>query len=114
MEYVIDAKNRTIGRVASEAAMALMGKKRTDFAKNVVAPVTVTITNAAKTAIPESKLKAKEYQRYSGYPGGLKTATLEEVIAKKGYTMVYRTAIKGMLPKNKLQDRMLKNLKVTD
>lgn len=114
MEHVIDAQNKTIGRVASQAAMILMGKNSTDFAKNKVAQVTVTITNAAKTAIPSAKLLGKTYRHYSGHPGGLKEQTLAKVIASKGMAEVYRKAVLGMLPKNKLQAQVIKNLKVTD
>jgi large subunit ribosomal protein L13 len=114
MNHVIDAKNRTIGRVASEAAMVLMGKNKTSFAKNIVADVTVTITNAAKTSVATPKLTGKTHVRYSGYPGGLKRFMLAETIAKKGFAEVYRKAVKGMLPKNKLQAQMMKNLVVTD
>jgi large subunit ribosomal protein L13 len=70
----------------------------------------VTIDNASKLLIREPKKDQKTYTRYSGYPGGLKSATLREVIAKKGHTEVLRLAVKGMLPKNKLQSVRMKNL----
>lgn len=113
-EHKIDATNRTIGRIASEAASMIMGKNNATFARNVMPNVTVTITNASKIKIPLKKMTEKEYYRFSGYPGGRKSETLAEVITKKGYSEVFERAVYGMLPKNKLRQRMMKNLKVID
>ena len=82
--YTIDASGRTLGRVASEAASALVGKKTPQFTKNIVLPVSVTITNVKKLSLPERRLAGKSYVRYTGYPGGLKTTSLPEFITKKG------------------------------
>lgn len=114
MEKVIDATNKTIGRVASEAAMALMGKDHPSFQPNVVADVKVTIENAAKTKITDKKKDEKQYPKYSGYPGGLKFESLRKILDKKGYGEVYAKAVKGMLPANRLRDLRLKNLQVND
>lgn len=114
MEKVIDATNKSIGRVATEAAMALMGKDNPDFQPNKLADVTVIIENASKTKITDKKKDEKQYPKYSGYPGGLKFESLRKIIETKGYEEVYKKAVKGMLPSNKLRDPRLKNLKITD
>ena len=113
-QCTIDAKGMTLGRVASKAAAALMGKNTTTFVKNKVAPLSVTITNASKTVLSPKKLREVEFARYSGYPGGLRYENLGEVIEKKGYKEMYKVAVYGMLPHNKLRSQMIKNLTVTD
>ena len=112
-EYTIDAKGRRLGKVATEAATFLMGKDQPDFAKHILAPVTVTITNASKMDIPENR-KDDIYQSYSGYPGGRSEETLEHLGERLGYAEVIRRTVNGMLPKNKLQSQMMKNLIVTE
>ncbi len=114
MKKTIDATNRTIGRVATEAAMVLMGKDMPNYRPNVVSEVEVIIENASKTKITEKKMNEKEYKKYSGYPGGLKHESLKKIIENKGYAEVYKNAIKGMLPANRLRDLRLKNLQITD
>ncbi len=114
MEYTIDAKDKKLGRVASEAASVLMGKNRTDFAKNQVTDVKVVISNAASLDISEKKKGEKVYRRHSQYPGGLKEETLAKVLENKGVGEVVRKAVYGMLPTNKLRARMIKNLVVTE
>jgi len=113
LTHTIDAAGKRLGRVATEAATVLMGKDRADFAKNTVADVKVVIENAAKLDIREGK-ETDLYQSYSGYPGGRKTETLEHIGTRLGYAEAVRRTIKGMLPKNKLQARMMKNLTVTE
>jgi len=112
--YTIDAQQKKLGRIASEAAKILMGKNSVDYAPNKVADVKVIVINASKLDIDAKKKQEKEYTRYSGYPGGLFTRTLGNVIEKKGYSEVVRMAVEGMLPKNKLQAKMIKNLTVTE
>lgn len=107
--HTIDAKGKRLGIIATEAARVLMGKDQPDFAKNLVADVTVTIENASAMDIPEGK-KSEIYQSYSGYPGGRKTETLEHLGERLGYAEVLRRTIGGMLPNNKLKKPMLKNL----
>ena len=114
MEKVIDATNKKIGRVATEAAMALMGKDKADYQPNKVSEVTVIIENASKTSVTDKKIKEKEYPSYSGYPGGLKFETLEKVLKTKGFAEVYRKAIKGMIPANRLRALRMKNLIVKE
>lgn len=112
-EYTIDASGKRLGKVATEAARYLMGKDSADFVRHNAAPVSVTITNASKLDISEKK-KEEIYQSYSGYPGGRKTETLEHLGERLGYSEVVRRTINGMLPKNKLQKVMMKNLTVTE
>ena len=81
--------------------------------KNVVADVLVKIENASKLDVTEKK-KGEIYQSYSGYPGGRKTETLEHLGERLGYAEVVRRTVNGMLPKNKLQARMMRNLEVTE
>ncbi len=110
MEYNIDAKGKKLGRLASEVAILLMGKNLPDFQKNEVADVKVNIENSSELDIDNKKLDNKEYQRYSGYPGGRKVRKMKEVIAKKGYGEVVEKAVYGMLPANKLRAKIMKNL----
>ncbi len=114
LTYTVDGKGRTLGRVCSEAAQALLGKKSVHFVKNKVLPVTVTVVNASKIAIPEKKILEKTYLRYTGYPGGLRSMSMAEFITKKGITEVVRKTVDGMLPRNKLRKERMKRLIVTD
>lgn len=106
----IDASGRRLGRLASEIAVKLLGKDRLDYAPNKVMPVEVRVKNAHKLDIPPKRMKEKEYQRHSGYPGGRKIKTMEEVIEDKGYGEVIRHAVRGMLPKNRLQKKRMQHL----
>ena len=110
----IDAKNKSLGRVASEAAKMLMGKDDVSYEANKVAEVKVNITNASKLKITEKKRQEKLYMHYTGYPGGLRKEKLESLVGRKGYKEILQIAIKGMLPANKLRPLMLKNLTIID
>lgn len=112
-EYIIDAKGKRLGRVATEAASVLLGKNTTDAEKHLVTPVTVKITNAKLLDISEKKSEM-EFQNYSGYPGGRKVETLGHLANRRGYEEVLRRVIGGMLPKNKLHKERMKNLMVTE
>lgn len=114
MEKVIDAKGKKIGRVATEIAMALMGKDEAGFENNKVADVKVIVNNASKADISPKKLKEKQYSKFSGYPGGLKFENMEKIIKEKGYVEVYKKAVRGMLPANRLRKLSLKNLTIND
>lgn len=113
-EHTLDATNKSFGRVASEAAVLLMGKDDPSFRKNTVADVTVNIVNASKIKLDPKKLKDKIYQRYSGYPGGRSERTMQEVIDKKGYKEIFEKAVYGMLPSNRLRSVLMKKLNITD
>ena len=112
--HVIDATDRTLGRVASEAAHALLGKRSVHFAKNQALPVKVTINNAAKMYLPARRTKGKIYTHYTGYPGGLREVSMEETITKKGITEVVRKTVDGMIPRNKLRVPRMKNLIINE
>jgi len=114
MEYTIDATDKSLGRIASQAAVFLMGKDTPEFKRNIAPVVKVTIQNAAKAKITPKKMKEKTYQNYSGYPGGRKVMNMEKVIEKKGYEEVFKKAVYGMLPTNKLRKVMMKNLIITE
>ena len=114
MKYTLDAENKKIGRIATQAAVYLMGKNNPDFARNAIPDVTVEIKNVSKASIDSKKMTQKTYSRYSGYPGGLKQPTMEKVIEKKGYSEIFKEAISGMLPKNKLRQKMMNNLTITE
>ena len=114
ISYTIDAKGKRLGRVASDAAQALLGKKSAKFVKNKVLPVTVTIENASKLMIPEKKVLEKTYVRYTGYPGGLRTLTMKQFIEKKGVKEVVKKTVDGMLPRNSLRKERMKRLIVND
>lgn len=113
-EYIINAENKSVGRVATEAAAFLMGKDTPAFRKNIAAEVKVTVINAAKAGIHPKKMEDKKYKAYSGYPGGLKETSMPHMIAKKGYGELFRIAVRGMLPRNKLRAIRMKNLAVTE
>ena len=115
----IDAQDKTLGRVASAAAKALLGKHKPTFVKHQIVGEEVTILNATKIKITGNKEKDKVYLRYSGYPGGQKiesymllTASTETAKARRGHKEAIRRAIMGMLPKNKLQTRRIKLLTI--
>ncbi len=114
MEYKIDAENKKIGRVANQIASILMGKNTPDFEKHTIAGNSVVVLNASKLSIDPKKLEEKEYERYSGYPGGFRTDSLKKLIEKKGYSEVIKNAVYGMLPGNKLRDKLMKNLTIND
>lgn len=89
-----------------------MGKNKADFARNKIPSVEVEVNNASGLTLNQNRLKDKKYYAYSGYPGGLKETSQEALVAKKGAGEVLRRAVYGMLPKNKLRPRMMKNLKI--
>ena len=109
--HLVDAKDKILGRVATLIASFLKGKHKTNITPHVDMGDAVVVINAEKIRVTGKKLTEKHYKRYSGYPGGLKEEPLESLLVRKP-TEVIRHAVKGMLPKNKLGDRMLKRLKV--
>lgn len=114
MKYTIDAKGKVPGRVATEVAVLLMGKNRTDFARNTIPEVEVEVISAGAMSLATKKLQDKAYYHHSGYPGALKKETMQHVVDTKGAKEVLRRAVYGMLPKNKLRPRMMKNLKISE
>lgn len=112
MTHTIDATDRTLGRVASEAAHALLGKRSAHFVKNRALPMTVIIENASKLYLTVRRTAGKVYTRYTGYPGGLRSITMAEMITKKGIAEVVKKTVDGMIPRNKLRAIRMKHLVV--
>ena len=111
--YTIDATGESLGRVASRTALLLRGKSEANFRPHILPSVLVTVTNVAKLKIQSAKFAKTEYRRYSGYPGGLKSETMGNLARRRGYPELFRQAVKGMLPNNKLRRFILKHLTVT-
>ena len=109
--YEIDAEGKILGKLAAEIAVKLMGKHKVSYTPHVDGGDFVVVTNAEKIAVTGNKLLAKKYYRHSGYSGGLKTRSLEEMLAKQP-TEVIRKAVERMLPKNKLGSQMIGRLKI--
>jgi large subunit ribosomal protein L13 len=110
----VDATGRTLGRVASEAAALLIGKDQTSYQRNVYSGSPVKVVNASKLRITAKKLDEIFHTRYSGYPGGLRIMKGTEITEKRGMKELIKLSVHKMLPKNKLQKEMIKNLKVED
>ncbi len=109
--YIVDAEGQTLGRLATAVARILMGKHKATYTRTIDTGDFVVIVNAAKIKVTGNKMADKEYFRHSGYPGGDRTETLEELMVKKPTAAVER-AVKGMLPSTKLGRAMFKKLKV--
>lgn len=109
--FVVDGQGKTLGRLASEIAMVLRGKRKPSFTPHVDTGDFVIVVNAEKVVLTGRKLDQKMYWRHSGHPGGIKGRTAREMLARKPRE-VLRRAVKGMLPKNDLARHMLKKLKV--
>ncbi len=109
--HVVDIKGRTLGRVATEIAVMLMGKKKPYFVRNLDCGDHVVVINAKDVGVTGKKELDKKYYRHSGYPGGFKSETLGELRMRKPEEII-KEAVKGMLPQNRLRDRMLKRLHV--
>lgn len=107
--HLIDVSGKTLGRISTEIARILMGKGKPYFVRNLDCGDYVVVINAKDVATTGNKEKLKKYFRYSGYPGGLSIETLENLRKRKPEDIIYH-AVKGMLPQNKLRDRMLARL----
>ena len=109
--HVIDAKDRVLGRLATEVAWLLMGKHKPMFSRNLDVGDYVVVINAEKVRVTGNKAEKKVYYHHSGYPGGLKSINFEKLM-QTNPTRVVEHAVKGMLPHTKLGASMLKKLKV--
>ena len=109
--HVIDASERTLGRLATEVTKLLKGKHKPIYSRHLDTGDFVIVVNAAKVRVTGSKAQQKIYYRHSGYPGGLKERTFEQMLDKHP-TRVIEHAVKGMLPKNPLGRAMFRKLKV--
>ena len=109
--HIIDADGMVVGRLATKIADVLRGKDKPSFTPHVDTGDYVVVINAEKIRFTGNKMKQKVYQRYSGYPGGQKERTAEEMLAKKPIAILEK-AVRGMLPKNKLGRAVFKKLYV--
>lgn len=109
--YVVDAKDKILGRLAAKVASVLIGKDKVIYSPHQDTGDEVIVVNARFVRTTGKKLAQKTYKRYSAYPGGLHTETLAAVLKKKP-DYVIRHAVAGMLPKNKLGEKLLKKLRV--
>lgn len=110
-QHVIDAKDQVLGRLASQAASLLMGKHKPIFTRHLDSGDYVVITNAEKIRLTGNKAQKKLYYRHTGYPGGIKSISLEKLM-RVNPTRVIEHAVRGMLPHNRLGNRMVRKLKV--
>ncbi len=109
-QITVNIARKKLGRVAGDIAMKLMGKDTPAYTPNKVANINVIVEGVNDLDLGDKKLGEKEYQRYSGYPGGRKVFTMADVVAKKGAAEVLKKAVYGMLPANKLRKQRMKNL----
>lgn len=109
--YVVDAEGQTLGRLASQVAAVLRGKNKPTYTPHVDCGDNVIVINAEKIAVTGKKLHDKIYVTYSGFPGGKKEATLQEMLDKKPEEVI-KHAVKGMLPNGRLGRQMFKKLHV--
>lgn len=107
--YLIDAKNKILGRLASKVISYLIGKHKKNFVPHLDNGDNVVVINASYIKTTGKKIDQKEYQSYSGYPGGLKKVSLKELFRKNPEKALYH-AVWGMLPKNKLRQQRIKRL----
>ncbi len=108
---VVDAEGQTVGRLASKVAKIIRGKHKTNYTPHADCGDNVIVINAGKVSFSGTKLVDKEYVRYTGYPGGQRITTAQEMLQKHPERLIEK-AIKGMLPKNKLGRALFTNLKV--
>ena len=110
-KHIIDASGKVLGRLATEVATILMGKKKPQFVPYLDTGDFVVVTNASKVKMTGKKMQTKTYTRHSGYPGGLKVETFDKLIIRRPEYIIEH-AVSGMLPRNKLGRQMIKKLKV--
>ena len=108
---VVDATGKTLGRLATQIADTLRGKRKPQYTPHCDVGDFVIVVNAEKVAVTGNKRQEKRYYRHSGYPGGLRSRTFEEMIERRPEE-VLRLAVKGMLPRNRLGRQQLRKLKI--
>ena len=109
--YLVDADGKTLGRLATQIADTLRGKRKPIYTPHVDTGDFVVVVNAEKVRVTGAKLDQKMYHRHSGYPGGLKSRSLRDELARRP-TEVLRKAVKGMLPRNRLARAQMRKLKI--
>jgi large subunit ribosomal protein L13 len=108
---VVDAEGQTLGRLATQLADALRGKRKPEYTPHVDTGDFVVVVNAEKIRVTGKKMEQKRYWRHSGYPGGIKSRSLAEMLDRRPEEVI-RKAVKGMLPRNRLARKQLTKLKV--
>ena len=109
--YIVDAENKTLGRLASEIAQVIRGKKKPFYTPNLDMGDFVVVINAEKVSVTGNKEEQKKYFSHSGFPGGDKETSLSSLRSKQPEKIIYN-AVKGMLPHNRLGRKLIKHLKV--
>jgi large subunit ribosomal protein L13 len=109
--YVVDAEGQTLGRLATEIARVLRGKNKPRYTPHVDTGDFVVVVNAERVVVTGRKAEQKLYRRHSGYPGGLKTTTYEQMMERQP-TEILRKAVRGMMPKTRLARQQLRKLKI--
>jgi len=109
--YLVDAENQVLGRLSTRIAGLLMGKGKTEYKRNQDCGDFVVVINAGKIRVTGKKLTDKIYRKHTGYLGGLKEITLKNLLAKKPERVI-EFAVRGMLPKNRLAEKMFRKMKV--
>jgi large subunit ribosomal protein L13 len=109
--YVVDAEGKTLGRLATQLADVLRGKRKPEYTPHCDTGDFVVVVNAEKVAVTGNKREQKRYWRHSGYPGGIRSRTLGEMLERRPEEVI-RRAVKGMLPRNRLARRQITKLKV--
>jgi len=109
--WLVDAEDKILGRLATEVAVLLRGKKKPEFVEFMDSGDFVIVVNAEKIKLTGRKLDQKKYFTHSGYPGGIKEKTVKDLLDKEPEEVI-RMAVKGMIPKNKLGRAVYKKLKV--
>jgi large subunit ribosomal protein L13 len=108
---LVDARGKTLGRLATQIADMLRGKRKPEYTPHIDTGDFVVVVNAQEIAVTGNKREAKLYHRHSGYPGGLRTRTLNDMLERRPEEVI-RIAVKGMLPRNRLARQQLRKLKV--
>ena len=108
---VVDASGQTLGRLATQIADVLRGKRKPEYTPHCDVGDFVIVVNAEKVAVTGKKLEEKRYYRHSGYPGGIRSRSLAEMLERRPEEVI-RRAVKGMLPRNRLARQQLRKLKV--
>jgi large subunit ribosomal protein L13 len=109
--YVVDAEGKNLGRLATRIADALRGKRKPEYTPHIDTGDFVVVVNAEKITVTGDKRDSKRYYRHSGYPGGIRSRTLGEMLERRPEEVI-RRAVKGMLPRNRLGRAQLRKLKV--
>ena len=109
--YVVDAEGQTLGRLATQLADLLRGKGKADYTPHIDTGDFVVVVNAEKIRVTGNKLDSKVYWRHSGYPGGIRSRTLREMLDRQPEEVI-RKAVKGMMPRNRLTRQQMNKLKV--